>query len=79
MRIPPATNKYQKVIDTFKNNKNYKVLEDRNGWIALYEGINLGDKSGRDELVRRIVNPDGTEQILLREKISESIKKLFTK
>ena len=44
MHMPPISNKYQNVINKFKHNKDYKVLEDRNGWIALYKGINSEDK-----------------------------------
>ncbi len=79
MYIPPVTNKYQKIIDKFKHDKNYKVLEDRNGWIALYKGIKSEDRSGKDELVRRIVLQDGSEKILLRDKICGGLKKLFSK
>lgn len=79
MYIPPISNKYQNVINKFKHNKDYKVLEDRNGWIALYKGINSEDKSGKDELVRRIVQPDGSEKLYFTEKISEALKKLFSK
>ncbi len=79
MHIPPATNKYQNIINKFKNNKDYKVLEDRNGWIALYKGLKKEDKSGKDELVRRIVQSDGSEKIFFTEKICEGLKKLFSK
>lgn len=79
MYIPPVTNKYQKIIDKFKHDKNYKVLEDRNGWIALYKGIKSEDRSGKDELVRRIVLQDGSEKILFRDKLCDGLKKLFSK
>lgn len=79
MRIPPAVNKYQDVINKFKKDKGYKVIEDRNGWIALYKGISSSDGKGKDELVRRIVQPDGSEELHFTEKICDGLKKLFSK
>lgn len=74
MHIFPVSNKYQIIINRLKKDTDYKVLEDRNGWIALYKG-RFYDGKGKDELIRRIVEPSGQEKIIIKNTVPELLKK----
>lgn len=71
MELAVARNAYGHVVNKVKNIKNYKVLEDRNGWNAVYKGLNE-DKSGKGLLISRIVQPSGDELFVRYEKMPEN-------
>lgn len=71
MQMAIAKNAYGNVVNKVKNVKNYKVLEDRNGWSAVYKGLNE-DRSGKDLLISRIIQPDGREMFVKYEKMAEN-------
>lgn len=70
MQMAVAKNAYGNVVNQVKNIKNYKVLEDRNGWSAVYKGLKPSDNSGKELLIGRIINPDGNEVFMKHEEMA---------
>lgn len=72
MQMAIAKNAYGNVVNQVKNIKNYNVLEDRNGWSAVYKGLKPTDNSGKELLISRIIQPDGRELFVKYEEIAEN-------
>lgn len=51
---------YKNTVSKIAGNSGYRVLQDRNGWISVYKGVN-SDRSGQKELIRRNFDSAGNQ------------------